>query len=213
MADLGIGEALAGLTLTQGLAAVGTAVSIGSLVATTMGAGQAAAGAVQQGNAQQTAQDTNAAIATQQAATTTSQADAQAAIDKQNTTRQMGQIIATYGASGVDVGSGSPLDVLSDSASQGELTRQTDLYRGIVTSNADLSQAALDSTAGANAAAAGQITAQGDLTRGAGTVLQGLGKTATSAASLFKSSTSPASPTPTASAAGTPDYSNFQFTY
>src|SRR5579883_2162187 len=101
----------------------------------------------------------NAEVEQQRAQEAEQQAEAQAAIDKQNTARKMGQAEAAYGASGVDPNSGSPLNVMSDLATQGELTRQLTLYQGKIGAIADLQQGALDKLQGQNALTSGIVGA------------------------------------------------------
>ncbi|HLG87055.1 MAG TPA: hypothetical protein VKZ79_07650 [Alphaproteobacteria bacterium] len=136
MADLGIGE-----------------------IAAIAAAGVAAVGSIASGVAQSNAAKYNAEVEQQRAQEAEQQAEAQAAIDKQNTARKMGQAEAAYGASGVDPNSGSPLNVMSDLATQGELTRQLTLYQGKIGAIADLQQGALDKLQGQNALTSGIVGA------------------------------------------------------
>src|SRR5579885_2558210 len=154
MADFGIGEAL--------LAATAAATTIGSAIS--------AAGAASEGQGQAAALQTNAQIQQQNAQIATAQ-----------TERTLGQIAASYGASGVDVTRGSPLQVMADQAATGELTRQLDLYRGAVAATGNLNQAQLYRIEAQQAQQAGQI-------RAGATILTGLGATARAAAPLFGSS-------------------------
>jgi hypothetical protein len=205
-----IGDAAAGAGSAIGSAAssVGDAVgsmSLGQVAAATsiVGTGISALGQLTAGSQKSQALTTNAAISQQQAATATSQAEAQAGNDQVLSAQRLGEITADYGASGVDVGSGSPLSVVSNNAAQAELTRQTDVYRGIVQSNADLTQAGLDETAAQQAALAGYTGA-------AGTLFSGIG-TAARNASPFFSTNSNNNPTSPASGAMPYNMSGYEF--
>jgi hypothetical protein len=165
MADFGISEAL--------LVASAASSAIGSIAGAT--------GNVQQGKAEAQADLTNAAIQRQNAEIVKQQADAQAAIDTEQTERTLGQARAAYGASGVDVTRGSPLEVMADQAASGELTRQLDLYKGAVQATGNLAQAGLLQQEAGAAQRAGQI-------RGASTLLTGLAGAARSAVPLFSTS-------------------------
>lgn len=92
----------------------------------------------------------NAAVDQQRAQIATDQSQAQAAIDEANNTRRQGAATAAYGASGVAL-TGTPLEVMTDLATQGELTKRLDIYKGNLTATADQQQAALDSAQGASA--------------------------------------------------------------
>jgi ribonuclease E len=172
--------ALAGGSGGSGLATLAAGASL-------VGTGITALGSATKGSQQQTASNVNAAIEQQAATTDLNQAQAQASNDRTKTGQLLGEIIADYGASGVDptgVG-GSPLAVLSSNAAQGALQSQTDIYQGIVRANAAQGQAALDTVSGEEAYEAGMTSA-------AGTVLSGVGSTATklAQANYFSSSSS-----------------------
>jgi hypothetical protein len=86
----------------------------------------------------------------------------------------MGSIGTAYGASGVEVGSGTPLDVMSDTAAEGELKVQMIKYQAQMKANALRQQGALDLVGGANARAGADSAATGSL-------LTGISRTAISA--------------------------------
>lgn len=161
------------------------ALLVASALATVVGAGVSAIGAINAGNEQAAADRTNAAIQRQNATIQTAQAQSQSEIDKRQTEEQLGTIAAQAGASGIVAGVGSPLDVMSDQAATGELTRQLDLYRGTVAASGNLTQANLF---GQQASAA----QQGALYQAGGTILTGAGGAAKSASALFTSPTAPA---------------------
>ena len=159
--------------------AVLTAVAAAASVA---GSFVQATGQQQAGQEQQQADQYNAAVQRQNATIATQQAQSQAAIDKQQTERNLGQIAATYGAAGIDPTEGSPLMVMADQAATGELNRQLDLYRGSVAATSNINQANILTYQGRQAASAGTTAA-------AGTILSGAARVAPAAATLFPSST------------------------
>jgi hypothetical protein len=116
-------------------------------------------GSIFSGIQQAQANTFNAKVARQQA----DQAEAEAAADaeqtRQDNQRKLGAAEAAFGASGVDL-QGSPLDVLSDLATQGELSRRLILYKGKNQANQFLTQAAIDRSQ-AGAALAGGILGAG----------------------------------------------------
>ena len=95
------------------------------------------------GEAEARASEYNAQVSRQQAGTALQQSTAQAALVDQENRRKMGQVAAAYGASGVEM-TGTPLEVMSDQATSGELNRQLTLYQGKVTANNLNQQATLD---------------------------------------------------------------------
>ena len=109
-----------------------------------------AVGAIQQGQAASAAASANAQIAQRNAtlARATAAQDA-AAQDRQNRQR-LGAIAANIGASGV-AAAGTPIDILAESARQGELDKQTILFRGELRALGFQDNAALERNRGANA--------------------------------------------------------------
>lgn len=143
-------------TILASLAAAGSAVS--------------ALGSYQQGQAQKATDSYNAQVATQKSIQ--DQMDAQATADQiaiQNK-RDIAQQASAYAAGGVDL-TGSPLAVMMDTASQGELKRRLTLWQGSTESTADTQQAALDQASGAAAASAGLDKAGSTLLTGTTTAL------------------------------------------
>lgn len=67
-----------------------------------------------------------------EASDTMNLATANAAAKRREVEQSLGQTTAAYGASGVDLSSGSALDALAQSAGQGELDAQNILYEGKV---------------------------------------------------------------------------------
>lgn len=136
-------------------------------VAAVAGAGIAAYGAVQQGKAASDAANYNAKLAAQNAAIAQQQAQSQATQQQQRARAAIGSEEAAYGASGVDAGSGTPLDVLSSSAQQSEFGRQTIEYDGRLKSLGYSDQNALDSAAAGNALQQGNLKAGSAILTGA----------------------------------------------
>ena len=137
-----------------------------AVAASVAGAGIAAYGAYQQGQAAKTAGNYNATVADQNAEIAQQQASAQAEQDKRAAILRLGEARASYGASGVTV-SGSPLDVLGDIASQSELQRQQTLYQGQLAARAQRTTAASERFGGAAASRAGALSAGAGLLSGA----------------------------------------------
>jgi hypothetical protein len=109
----------------------------------------------------------NAAVSEANAARARQAAQAQAALDESNAKRQVDEARAAYAASGVDM-TGTPLLVLSDLATQGELQKQLTLWRGDNAADARLDQAALDRAQGQAALSSSRYSAfSGLLTGGA----------------------------------------------
>lgn len=109
-------------------------------------------------------QQNNARMAEQQSA-------AEAAKTKERGRRLIGQQRAALSAAGVDIDSGSALDVAYDSNVQNELDRLTQLYKGDVSATGSLAQSQLYKRDASNAIVAGYLQA-------GGTLLSGLGQSA-----------------------------------
>lgn len=121
----------AGLTVGQGIG-IGSAV-LGGL------------GSLMSGIQQSQADSSNAAAYRQQAEQTQAEYGADAAQQARDNTRKLGAAEAAFGAAGVDL-QGSPLDVLSDMATEGELSRRLILYKGNVEANKLRTQASIASS-------------------------------------------------------------------
>ena len=135
-----------------------------------MGGGMAlnAYGQIQQGNAAKKTADANAQIAIQNAATQ-SQADKEKAYGLSEQKRQMiGKQATILGGSGVDVGTGSSLDVMSRTAAE----YQRDIeFAGIAADDATLAgqnQASIDQYMGRQKQMAGWLGAGSTLLTGTG---------------------------------------------
>lgn len=95
-----------------------------------VGTGVSVAGSIARGNAQAKAGRMNAALLEDQARFAQERAEAEAAMIVRENQRRMGAVVAAYGASGVQIGQGTPLDVMSDVAAEGELSKRLRLYQG-----------------------------------------------------------------------------------
>jgi hypothetical protein len=125
-----------------------------------------AVGSLQQGMATATALEHNAAVADQEAANERMKSDFEARQQRRRVRRLMGSQRAAYGRSGVTA-SGTPLDVLADTAGEAELERLVILRNGEVAAIGFENKAAgLRSQAGA-ARTAGIIGAAATIAGGA----------------------------------------------
>lgn len=124
-----------------------------------------AIGAIQQGNAQAAANRYNAQVAEQNSVAAQQQAEASAAIQREQSRKAIGATVAGYGASGFTA-DGTPLDILANSASTAERDRQNILYKGKLQAAGYESQAELDRASASNAESQGYMSAAGILTRG-----------------------------------------------
>jgi hypothetical protein len=135
-------------------------------IAALAGTAVSAAAAIQQGQQAKAAGEYNAQVDANNAKVA---ADAAAAQEQQKaleTNRLIGTEKAVAAASGVDPSSGSPLAVMSDTASRGTLDALRIRYQGQLGVNADTSDAAMQRYTGAQAAAGG-------FTKAGATVLTG----------------------------------------
>ena len=94
------------------------------------------------------------------------QAAADAAAQQRDARRKIGAMAAGYGASGVDPGQGSPLDILSDAAEQSMLDAQNITYKGEVRAIGYSNAAANDRAAASRASTAGFVNAASSLIMG-----------------------------------------------
>lgn len=101
-------------------------------------------GSIYQGEANAAAANYNAQVAQQNAAIARQQGVAAVEAQQRDAARSQGRAIALYGASGVSGDSGSPLDVLADSARMAELDKLTLQY------NAELRATGYDQQASLN---------------------------------------------------------------
>lgn len=82
-------------------------------------------GSLAQGESTARSYEYNADIASRNAIIAGQQGDAAAEAQQRDSRRAIGAMVASYGASGVQTDSGSPLEVLGDSARMAELDRLT----------------------------------------------------------------------------------------
>lgn len=117
-----------------------------------------AAGSIMQGQEEKNADYANARIARVNATSDELASKANAAQIETQTKGVLGQAAASAGASGVEM-TGSPLAVMHNIASRGELARQMTLYEGRNQARGQQTQAALDTDQGQVAAQAGYLQA------------------------------------------------------
>jgi len=173
----------AGAAVATGVAALGTTAGA-TLAATAVSGAVTAYGAVQQGQAQKKqaryqagVERNNATIAGWQAQDATQRGQIEEQRQRLATARLRSSQRAGMAANGIEIDSGSPLDVLMDTAQLGELDALT------IRSNAEreaygfrsqsgnlMAQAGLTTMAGRNAATAGYIGAGSTLLSSAATV-------------------------------------------
>lgn len=126
-----------------------------------------AVGAVRASQAQAAAANYNAQLAEQNAQVATAQGAAAAEAHDRDTRRKIGSAIASYGASGVQVDTGSPTDVLADSARAASLDNLTIKYNAKLRAMGLQAQAELSRTNADNSLQAGQINATSAVLSGA----------------------------------------------
>lgn len=143
-----------------------------------------AIGAIQSANAQAAASEYNAkvsernqVIADQNRKISVRQAEIDAEEKRRETRRTLSSIRAAYGSSGVEL-AGSPLDVLEDSAFEGEVDAARIEYEGRIRNREGAiqmlglqEQASLDRMNARSARSAGYINAAGAIAGGAGRAL------------------------------------------
>lgn len=124
-------------------------------------AAMTAVSAISQASQASNAAKYNAQVAEQNAQIARQQGAAAAEAQARQAKQQLGKMQANYAASGVDVGQGSPLDVLADSAAQAELDNLNTRY------NYDLRARGFDNTSNlersnaSNAMSSGYLNAAG----------------------------------------------------
>ena len=136
------------------------------------GTGISAIGQVAQGQYAMSAAEYNAQVAKQQAAEQSQAAKSKALSLSEQRRQIVGKQIAGFGASGVDPNSGSPLDVMAQTAANYERDIQ---YAGISADQATQAgdeQAQIDLMQGRQAQMAGWIGAGSSLASGAGNMMR-----------------------------------------
>lgn len=96
------------------------------------GAAVSAVGSISAGNARAKAGRANASLLEDQAHFAQERAESEAAMIVRDNRRKMGAVVAAYGASGVQINQGTPLEVMSDVAAEGELSKRLRLYQGSI---------------------------------------------------------------------------------
>ena len=128
-------------------------------------AGLAAVSAIKQGQAAEAASAFNAMVQKQNAEQARSEARMQAAQTERENFLRLGAIRAAQGASG-GTGEGSVLDVIADTARQGELERQFKLFQGEAAARGFTNTATLDTFQGKAAKQASVLRAGTELLGG-----------------------------------------------
>lgn len=139
------------------------------------GAGiMSAIGSVKSGQAQELAAKTNAALQEKEGEIARGQSFSSAEQIWQKVQKTLGSQRASYGASGIDPNTATPLEVMAESARQGELARSATLFQGLAQQQSAQTQAAIDRFSGAQARKAGVLQAGTTLlTTGAKIAAQG----------------------------------------
>jgi hypothetical protein len=132
------------------------------------GSALSSVGAISQANAAQASASYNAQLRENDARIATNQASQDAAQVRRQGLLTQGQAVAAYGASGVSTDEGSPLDVLSMSASQAKLAEETVLYHGRLKASGYQQAAALERVSGQTAKEQGYLNAARYIIGGAG---------------------------------------------
>lgn len=170
----------------MGLETVALIATIGSAAIGTMGA-------IQQGNAAKASadynaqvQNNNAKISLQNATFAGQKGAAAAEAESMKTRAKVGAITANQGASGVDIGSGSSVDVRSSASEMGELSAinirsnaAREAYGYQTDAAGDKAQAQLDKAEGRNAQTAGYMNAGKTILGAAGSAANSWGSQAT----------------------------------
>jgi hypothetical protein len=130
------------------------------------GTAMTAIGQVRQGQAANAAAQYNAQVANNNAQVAEQQAQSQAMVQGRRAMMQNGGLLANMAANGIDVGEGSAVDILSESASNAEMDRQNIIYNGRVKAQSLRSQAQLDTFQGQTAQQNGFMSAAGTLLSG-----------------------------------------------
>lgn len=133
-----------------------------------VGTAIAGIGAIQQGQDAKNASEYNAAVAEQGAVASRQQAAANAAAAERESRKRLGAMEASYGASGVNLSEGSPLEILQQSARDAEMDRLNIIYGGEVRAGGYSNTATLDRYRGEAAETSGYLRAGSELLGGYG---------------------------------------------
>lgn len=130
------------------------------------GTAMTAIGQIRQGQAAKAAADYNAQVANNNAIVAEQQSQSQAMVQGRRAMMQNGGLLANMAANGIEVGEGSPIDILSQSAANAEMDRQNIVYNGRVKAQSLRNQAQLDTFQGETAQSNGFMSAAGTLLSG-----------------------------------------------
>lgn len=130
-------------------------------------------GALQQGQAARSAAQYNAQVAAQNADIARSEAQMQAQQSARENYLRLGAIRAAQGHAGGTGSSGSVLDVLADTAAQGELEKQNILYSGELKARGYQNTASLDEFSARSASTGSYLRAGTELLSGAANYYRG----------------------------------------
>lgn len=133
-----------------------------------IGAVVSVVGALSQANAASNAAKYNAQLAEQNAVTARQQAAASAEASDREARQRIGAMEANYGASGISLSEGSPIDILRQSATAAEMDRQNILYGGEVRASGYGNTATLDRYNASASQTSGYLRAGGELLGGIG---------------------------------------------
>jgi hypothetical protein len=133
-----------------------------------VGAAVSAVGQIRQGQAANAAAQYNAAVGENNARLAEQQAQSQAMVQERRASMQNGALKANLAANGVDVGEGSAIEILSQSAAAAEMDRQNIVYNGRMKAYSLRNGATLDLFQGNAAEQNGYMSAAGSLLQSAG---------------------------------------------
>ena len=123
-------------------------------------------GSTMQGESNAQASQYNAAVAQRNAVIARDQGEAAAQAQQRAASRQMGSMLANYGASGVQTDSGSPLDVLADSARMAALDNLTIKYNAALRAAGYESESTLENARAKTSRTSGILGAGSNILRG-----------------------------------------------
>lgn len=123
------------------------------------GTAVSAVGSIRAGNDAAAAAKYNAQVENQNAEASRRQGMAEAEQKGSEVTRRMADARAAFAASGVNPNSGTPLEVMSDLATQGELSKKLITYQSELSARGLSQQAQLDLVNAKNARTAGYLNA------------------------------------------------------
>jgi hypothetical protein len=150
-----------------------TGIEVLALGASLAGTAFSAMGQIQAGNQANQAAKYNAQVLENQARQTVLNANTDASLRKRQLMKERGSAVAAYGASGVQIDSGTPFAVLSDLATEAELDAALTRFQGTQEAKGLNSQAAMSRYEGKVAKRNGMTGAMGTLLGGASSLAGG----------------------------------------